>query len=459
MQVRHYLEILWRRAVIIVVTTVLTAAIVAAGTRMMRPTYEASAVMRAPTAAAGSMDWIDYDVMYTDRLLETYARIATSRPVLTQVAEELGLTESLQVDVEVIAGTELVRITAQSPDPVVARDGANVLAETLIGMRNEELAQGVQTRLGTISDTAMFTIVVPAETPEEPIRPRMALNVIMGLLVGLVGGTALALVVENIDTTLHSPEMVRSATELPIIGMVPGRGNFLKPTRMIYNGNSPHAQAFRQIAANLNAHLARSAGAPARRTLVITSGEPKEGKSTVVANLAAAMADAGYHVVIVDADLRRPAQHIIFNVPNELGLSDLLMSDATLSAVLQDSGVAGVHLMSSGSLAREKKPEAVFKLLSSAKMQALLSKLGEMYDITLIDTPALLPLADATGLVSNRMADVLLVIGRGQAHQEDVEHIERQLQGIGAHCIGVIVNRAQRPGNHRTVRAYKHYMR
>ena len=195
MQVRHYLEIVWRRALIIVVTTIVTAAIVAAGTRMLPPTYEASAVMRVPTAAAGSSTYIDYDTNYTDRLLETYARIATSGPVLTQVAEELGLTESLQIDVDVIAGTELVRITAQSPDPVVARDGANVLAETLIRMRQDELAQGMQTRLEAISDMAMFSIVVPAETPDTPIRPRMALNLAMGLIGGLVGGTALAIVV------------------------------------------------------------------------------------------------------------------------------------------------------------------------------------------------------------------------------------------------------------------------
>jgi polysaccharide biosynthesis transport protein len=459
MQVRHYLEILWRRAVVIVVTTVVTAAIVAAGTSMMPPTYEASAVMRVPTAAAGSPTYIDYDTAYTDRLLETYARIATSSPVLTQVAEELGLTESLQVDVDVIAGTELVRITAQSPDPVVARDGANVLAETLITMRQDELAQGMQTRLEAISDTAMFSLVVPAETPNAPIRPNMALNLAMGLMVGLVGGTALALVVENLDTTLYSAEMIEAATELPIMGMVPGHKRLLGAPRAIYNGNSPHAQAFRQIAANLNAHMARSVGAASRRTLVVTSGEPREGKSTVTANLAAAMADAGYHVVVVDADLRRPVQHEIFNVSNELGLSDLLMSDANLSAGLQESGVPGIHLLSSGSLAQEQKTHAVYRLLSSAKMQAILSRLAEMYDITLIDTPALLPLADATGLVSNRLADVLLVVGSGQAHQEDVERVERQLKGIGANCIGVVVNRAQWRGNHRTIKAYRRYLR
>ncbi len=458
MQVRHYLEIVWRRAIIIVVTTIVTAAIVAVGTSMIPPTYEASAVLRVPTAAAGSSDWIDYDTMYTDRLLETYARIATSGPVLMQVAEELGLTQSLQVDANVIAGTELVRITAQSPDPVVARDGANVLAETLIAMRQEELAQGVETRVGTISDTAMFSLVVPAEIPNTPTQPRRSLNMALGILVGLAGGVALALVVENLDTTLYNPEMVRTTTDLPIFGLVPGRRRLFGSTRTVYNGASPHAQSFHQIAANLNAHLSRSGKTGSRRTLVVTSAEPKEGKSTVTANLAAAMADAGFRVVVVDADLRRPAQHEIFNASNDVGLSDLLMSDATLSSVLQKTGIPGIHLLASGSLSQHKGSGAVFKLLSSGKMQALLSKLGEMYDLTLIDTPALLPLADATGLVSNHAADVLLVVGRGQAHREDVEDVERQLETIGANCIGVVVNRAQRMGNQRTVRAYKHYM-
>jgi polysaccharide biosynthesis transport protein len=459
MEVRHYLQILWRRAGIIVVTTIVTAAIVAVGTWMIAPTYEASAILRVPTAAAGSETWIDYDTMYTDRLLETYARIATSGPVLTQVAEQLGLTESLQVDVSVIAGTELMRITAESPDPVVARDGANVLAETLIAMREEELAQGLQTRLGAVSDMAMFSLVVPAEAPTEPVQPRRAMYLAMGVLVGLAGGVALALVVENVDTTLYSTEMVEAATDLPIVGMVPGRKRLINPARTLYNGNSPHTQAFRQIAANVNAHLARSADGAARRTLIVTSAEPKEGKSTVAANLAAALADSGFRVVVVDADLRRPAQHEIFNAPNDVGLSDLLTSDATLSTGLQESGVPGVHLLSSGSLSQQKESNAVFKLLSSARMQALLAKLGDMYDVTLIDTPALLPVADATGLVSNRMADVLLVIGRGQTSREDVEQVERQLRGVGANCVGVVINRAQRIGSHRTTRAYKHYLR
>lgn len=456
MEVRHYFEILWRRGWLIVATAIVTVAIVALGTSMITPVYTASTVLRVPTATGGSPDYVDYDINYADRLLNTYAQIATSGPILEELASELNLDQPLQVDVEVMAGTELMEIQTESPDPAVARDAANALADLLISMEQSEQLRLVPTE--STEQAASFNIVAPAILPDTPTRPRPALNAALALAVGLIGGTGLALFAENLDTRLHTMEMIEEATALPVLGEVPsGEWHPFKRTNGIFSRDSVHAEAFRHLSTNLAATTAINNGAlhpelseqpQPGRTLMVTSAEPKEGKSTVVANLAAAMARSGYHVIVVDADMRRPALHRVFNVPNDTGLSNLLAGDVALGASIKNSKIPGVQILPSG-----PEPPDAGRLMSSPRIRALIKKLQETYDLVLVDTPAYLPVADAALLAASGVADVLLVVGRAQARREAVEDVRRELSSVKARCLGVVVNRARREG---TYAYYKH---
>jgi Mrp family chromosome partitioning ATPase len=265
----------------------------------------------------------------------------------------------------------------------------------------------------------------------------------------------LAFLLENLDTTLHTTEQIERVTELSILGQVPAAS---KGQQVAFsNGNSPQAEAFRRLRTNLF-NIDRD---PPLKTLLVTSAEPGEGKSTVVANLAFTLAEAGRRVIVIDANLRRPALHHIFDVSNEIGLSNLLTADPepadillsfqrhlapTLTSSLKrevdfvqavaDRRVAGVPVLTSGPI-----PANPAALLGSSRMVDLLQRLSQRYDLVLLDASSLLEVADA--LVLAPLVDgVLLVIGSGQVREEAVQSACQQLMAVNARSVRLIVNRA-----------------
>jgi capsular exopolysaccharide synthesis family protein len=175
---------------------------------------------------------------------------------------------------------------------------------------------------------------------------------------------------------------------------------------------------------------------------LVTSAVPKEGKSTAVSNLAFAVAQTGRRVVVVDAHLRLPTLHKVFSLSNRVGLSSVLEDRASLEEAIQETGIAGVQVLTSGPL-----PPNPAELLSSPQMTALVERLTRQYDMVLLDTPSVLAVADAAALA--RSADgVLLVVERAQARQETVRAATQQLSDVKAHPIGIVINRSQPDGTY-----------
>lgn len=181
--------------------------------------------------------------------------------------------------------------------------------------------------------------------------------------------------------------------------------------------------------------LALGGGAP--RTLLITSAEPGEGKSTIVANLASTLAEAGARVVVVDADLRRPTLHTLLVLPNQLGLTSVLDEKATWDQVIRGARFPNVWAITSGP--STSKPAG---LLASQRMTELVEHLARRFDVLLLDAPCLLGVADAAVLA--RMVDgVVLVASRGQAREQAVQAATAELATVRANVIGLVVNRAE----------------
>lgn len=191
MELREYLSILWRRKLVVAVTLVVTVLVTLVVTELMRPEYQATALIRVFTASTGTT----YDLDYSDRLMNTYSMVATSRPMLSNLALKADLKTKPQVSVQALANSELMQIAVTYPDPALAARAANTLAALLIAYENQTMAPG-----GSASPARHATTVVqPAYAPSSPISPRKSINLAVGFLLGLIGGIGLAALFENLD--------------------------------------------------------------------------------------------------------------------------------------------------------------------------------------------------------------------------------------------------------------------
>ncbi len=204
-----------------------------------------------------------------------------------------------------------------------------------------------------------------------------------------------------------------------------------------FNSHSHLAEAFRILRTNI--HFS-TLDKPVR-TLLLTSTGPGEGKSTVSANLAIAMAQAGNRCILVDADLRKPAQHKIFGVTNRTGLTNLLLGQKTLEEVLQPTSVSGLRLMVSGPL-----PPNPAELLGSEAMQKIIAALKEEAESVIFDAPPAVAFSD-TAVLASRMDGVLLVLNAGSVPREVALRAKAVLEGVKARILGVVMNNVDLAGN------------
>ena len=259
----------------------------------------------------------------------------------------------------------------------------------------------------------------------------------LGALVGLVGGMGLAFLFENLDPTLHSADDLEAAANVPVLGSIP---EFKTPRRsrrgkigLDLDARSPAAEAYRILRTSI---FSVASDWPAKM-LLITSAEPGAGKTTVLANLAVVMAQAGRRVVVVDSDLRHPCLHQVFDLPNELGLSNVDLDLNRGDTALQETKIQGVRVLTSGPL-----PPDPAELLGSPETQRLIWQLATEADVVLLDSPPILPVADAT-VLAPILDGVLLVAARDQATGRRIQRALQEMDRVGAKTLGLVFNKAK----------------
>jgi capsular exopolysaccharide synthesis family protein len=285
----------------------------------------------------------------------------------------------------------------------------------------------------------MITVFERAMAPQSPTKPRVTLNILMGLVLGLAGGLGLGLIFENLDTALYKAEEIEAVTQLAALAKIPAAN---KEKRFVFQDIfSPLAEAFRGLATNVQQiNLGRTLK---RKVLLVLSAEPNQGKSLIVSQLALCLAESGRTVVVVDCDLRRPTLHRLFMLPNKCGLTDVLEQKVPLEKALQKSlyrDYQSVWVLSSGRL-----PEYPTKLLGSAEMADLIHRLALEFDYVLLDTPAMLGTADVTALIQ-KVDGYLWVVRQGHASREAVETARKFLEGFSEKSIGLVVNQTGHDG-------------
>ncbi|MBE7158661.1 MAG: polysaccharide biosynthesis tyrosine autokinase, partial [Rhodospirillales bacterium] len=235
-----------------------------------------------------------------------------------------------------------------------------------------------------------------AEKPSGPSSPRVPLNMAIGVLLGLVAGVGLAFFIEYLDTSVKTMEDVETMLGVPVLAIVP------KNIKLLHKqpNDVPDAEAYRILRTNIEFNR-KSADA---NTISLVSGGPGEGKSTTLANLAFTCAQGGYSVLIVDADLRRPTQHKIFETNNSIGLTNYLTTNIALEDVVLPTAVENLSIMPSGIL-----PADAVGILNSQRMSDMIAELKTRYDIIFFDSPPILGVSDGAVLASEVDQSIIIV--------------------------------------------------
>jgi polysaccharide biosynthesis transport protein len=274
--------------------------------------------------------------------------------------------------------------------------------------------------------TAMVEIVDRAVPGVRPVRPNKPLNIILGVVIGLVVGVGLAFFIEYLDTSVKTIDDVERTLQSPVLGVIPQNVGYL----IEEGAESPHAEAYRVLRTNLI--FARKDDK--LNTAAVVSAGAGEGKSTTVLNLATVFAQSGQRVLVVDSDLRRPTLHKLLGVTNNLGLTNYLLKQNTLEDVIQTTKVPSLDFLASGKL-----PSSSLGILSSNQMKDLISELKQRYDFVFFDSPPIMGVSDASILASE--VDMTIQVIQYRRYPQPMNIRAKQLiEKVGGNLVGIVLN-------------------
>ncbi|MBJ7596305.1 MAG: polysaccharide biosynthesis tyrosine autokinase [Candidatus Dormibacteraeota bacterium] len=486
-----------RRWTVPVVLITLVGGVVAyALTRRMTPIYEAQATVLvvAGPQQAGANTGVSLN---PDQVTATAATLMAEPPILQRVINELKLdvtTEQLARNVIAtpVTNAELVNVTVQNPDPALGTRIANTLTadfvdqvtqqntqrinqagaafqgqinalNTSIAQEESQLANaprgqdttGVKAEIAANSAqlttlTATYgtfratqaqnletvSVAAPASQPNQPSSPKLALNVALGVVAGLIVALSLATLAEYLDQGLDSEDDVRERLGVPCLATVPRFNSRPGAPR-----DQRHEERARESYRRLRTNLLFSELDSPLKTIVVTSARPGEGKTRTASNLAVSLASSEKSVLLIDADMHRPNQHRIFSKPITQGLSEMLLAAAaTGHPVLNgrhETTYANLSVLTSGVL-----PPNPSELLASRRTRLLIHGLEKQRDILIIDTPPAQALTDALSVAAHS-SGVILVVESGKTNAADARAVIDSLQNVGAKVLGVVLNKAK----------------
>lgn len=419
------------------------------------------------------------------KLTSEYAQLSMkftpSYPRMKQLSEQIAQIKSSIVNQrkQIVVGLKSKFLAAQAEEKKLAEEMEqqksqafelsksqvqyNVMQRELTTSREmleSVLKQIKETTLAVESNASNVSVVDYAVVPREPSFPDKRMVIFVGLLIGFAGALGVVFLLNYLDNTLRTPEDLQYYIKVPSLGVVPSfklephllpapqsksdRGDLGSslpvsmgdrdanaPVQFLRDPQSLAAEAYRTIRTGI---LLSQAGEPPR-TLLITSAQSSEGKTTSAVNLAASLASAGARVMVVDADLRRPSVAKQLNIDSRLpGLVEMLTGQCSYREVALKDAVPGISVIPSG-----KIPPNPAELLGSPQMASIIDNLAERYDYVIIDSPPILPVTDS--VILSRFVDGVVMVVRGSATPRRVVADARQrLRAVGARMLGIILN-------------------
>ena len=273
---------------------------------------------------------------------------------------------------------------------------------------------------------SMVQITDPAEPGKAPVKPNKTVNIVLGLVFGLLMGVGLAFFIEYLDTSVKTIDDVERAFQAPVLGVIPQNIGYLVDE----GSESKHAEAYRVLRTN----LMFTRKDERFNTIVVVSAGAGEGKSTTTINLATVFAQAGNRVLIVDSDLRRPTLHKLFKVTNNLGLTNYLLKQNTLAELVQTTPMPNLDFMASGRL-----PNSSMGILGSAQMKEMIAELKQRYDFVFFDSPPILGVSDAS-ILASEVDLVMQVIQYRRYPQPMTIRAKQMIEKVRGNFAGIVLN-------------------
>ena len=399
------------------------------------PTYTTTSTVFVSFHGAESTSELATGTTYVQRRVVSYANLVRSAQVLEPVVEELGLDTNVgelgtRVQAAPVTDTVLINVTATDADPMLAARIANTVAESLAARVDE-----LETPQRTGDSPVQLQLVREATPPGSASYPNIPVMILVGFLLGTALGIAVAVLREIVDTRVRSEQDLRTITDSAVIGAIT-MDDEAKDNPLVVQSSPYHtrSEAFRRLRTNLQ--FLDLDGGP--QALVVTSSVPNEGKTTSAINLAITLADADAKVLLIDADLRRPSVAGYLGIEGSVGLTTLLIHQATIDDVIQPWGSAGLYVIPSGAV-----PPNPAELVGSKTMGRLIQQMSEQFDYVVIDTPPLLPVTDAA-LIAKMTSGVLMVAGAGQIRREQLRQSLANLSAVSARVLGIVLNKVGR---------------
>jgi receptor protein-tyrosine kinase len=427
---------IFKHKVVIVASIILSIVVAAIANALMAPAYQASSqvlLSQAQKTTGGPnvsrpIDETYQMVLLSEQLAKTFTQMISSRSLAEQVIKtnHLEMTpEELKEKVRAvqIEETQLIQITVTDTNAIRTAQLANAYSESFAVLVKRAIPA---------SELINITIVDPATPPIAPVRPRPILNILLGLMAGILIAIGLVFVLEKMDTTVKEPEQVEQLLEIVSLARVPTSDQPL----LLDNDSMQASEAFRGLRSNLQ-YLNFNQSI---KTIAITSANMGDGKTTVSINLATVYAKAGNKVLLVDCDLRRPMIGRTFKCSSR-GLSDVLVGKAGLQSVISKPGTDGLQVISSGLI-----PPNPADLLDSETFTNLLKELKKVFDVIILDCPPVLGVADAV-IIASKADAMILVTHAGKTKKHEIALAKDTLKKVGARILGFVINGARLSNN------------
>ncbi len=508
MEINQFLAPLARWWKLILAATLIAAIFSFFAALQQPPVYRSQAIMMIGRAFQDPNPNY-YQFFSSQQLASTYSDIAYRKTVQDGVKNALGINWLPVYTVQPIPNTDLLEISVNDSDPVRAQAVANELANQLIQQSptnqsaNQEREDFIQARLDIlevkISETQAdidakqeqlpnltsarqisdlqnqiaglqakldglqlnyasllantekgalnsLTVIEPAYAPVRPIGPNKILMIITASGIAFMLAVGAAYLLSFMDNTLKSPDEIKRLTGLSTLGaipVIPGEDTTGKLIT-VREPRSPISEAFRALRTGVQFSTIDRLEST---SIQVTSSNPGEGKSVTAANLAAVIAQAGFRVMLVDADLRRPMVHKIFELDNRLGLTDFFRNlrspdsgyeetfESLLKQLVRPTNLDGLHVLTSGSI-----PPNPSELLGSNANRHLIKALKRHYDFLIIDSPPVLIVTDAV-VLSTEVDGTILIVDSLNTHRNQLKQAAERLAEVNATMLGVVVNR------------------
>lgn len=397
--------------------------------------YQGNVQVFVATATTSSpADLVAGNSFSQDRV-QSYTSIATSPAVTDAVIKQLHLSLSeeqlaAKITADAPVNTVLINLHVTDHDPQEAAILAN-----LVALQFDEVVQKTEQAGAGSKPVVTLTVIHPAIVPISPIAPSKVIYIGLGFVLGLLLGLGVVIVRDLLDNTMKSAADFEPLG-IPVLAQVPfDKRTVNTPNAFGDDSQNARCEAYRQLRTNLQfVEVEKS-----RRVIAISSPISGEGKSTTALNLAVVLAESGFRVCLMEADLRRPALAQSLGLVAEVGFTTVLIGRATLQEVLQPVS-DNLTVLLAGPC-----PPNPSELLLSDHARSIIAELARKSDYVIIDTAPLLPVADGAQVAA--LADATLIVQRaGRSTRDEVQHALQTLSQVGVKPVGVVLNMTTRDG-------------